>query len=289
MGCMANRKIEENLDQLSLLRNVPKAEAISRLRKALDDRAKVVVAKAAKIAAELELQDLMPDMARAFDRLLEKPVASDPQCWGKNALAIALRDLGHACAEPFLRGLRHIQMEPIWGGRSDTAQVLRAACCSALPQCSDITRDDVLRRLVDAFADESDKVRVDAARSIAHMGGADCALLLRLKARLGAADAHVTGQVFDSLLRLEREAALPFLTEFLDSPAAEVPAKAALPMDSSRPAAPLAILKAAWKRERKPDFLRGINPSGLPAAFEFLLDSLQSHREIDASQPPDAR
>src|SRR5260370_37625918 len=137
---MANRKIEEKLEQLSLLRNAPKAEAITGLRKALDDRANVVVAKAAKIAAELELQDLMPDMARAFDRLLEKPVASDPQCWGKNALAIALRDLGYQCAEPFLRGLRHIQMEAVWGGRSDTAQVLRAACCAALPQCTDSPR-----------------------------------------------------------------------------------------------------------------------------------------------------
>src|SRR5260370_15753324 len=289
MGCMANRKIEENLEQVSLLRNVPKAEAISRLRKALDDRANVVVARAAKIGAALEIQDLMPDMARAFDRLLEKPVASDPQCWGKNALAIALRDLGYACAEPFVRGLRHIQMEPIWGGRSDTAQVLRAPCCAPLPQCTDITIDDLLRCLVDAFADESDKVRVHAAPSIAHMGGADCALLVRLKARIGDTESHVTGQVFDSLLRLEREAALAFVTEFLDSPDAEVSAEAALAMGSSRLAAPLAILKAAWKRERKPDFLRGINPSGLPAAFEFLLDSLQSHREIDASQPPDAR
>ncbi len=285
---MANRKIEEKLEQLSLLRNVPKAEAISRLRKALDDRANVVVAKAAKIGAELEIQDLMPDMVRAFDRLLEKPVASDPQCWGKNALAIALRDLGYACAEPFVRGLRHIQMEPIWGGRSDTAQVLRAACCAALPQCSDITRDDVLRCLVDAFADESDKVRVDAARSIAHMGGADCALLLRLKARIGDTESHVTGQVFDSLLRLEREAALAFVTEFLDSPDAEVSAEAALAMGSSRLAAALAILKAAWKRERKPVFLRGISASGLPEAFEFLLDLLQSDREIDASQALDA-
>src|SRR5260370_8863702 len=126
---MANRKIEEKLEQLSLLRNAPKAEAITGLRKALDDRANVVVAKAAKIAAELELQDLMPDMARAFDRLLEKPVASDPQCWGKNALAIALRDLGYACAEPFVRGLRHIQMEPICGGRSRPAQHLQATSC----------------------------------------------------------------------------------------------------------------------------------------------------------------
>jgi hypothetical protein len=47
----------------------------------------------------------------------------------------------------FLRGLRHIQTEPVWGGREDTAHVLRAACCAALPQCADLTRDEVLRHL----------------------------------------------------------------------------------------------------------------------------------------------
>lgn len=285
---MANRKIEEKLEQLSLLRDAPKGDATTALRKALDDRANVVVAKAAKITVELALQDLTPDMARAFDRLLDKPVASDPQCWGKNALAIALRDLGYPCAEPFVRGLRHIQMEPVWGGRSDTAQVLRAACCAALPQCTDIPRDDILRLLVDAFTDESGKVRVDAARSIAHMGGADCALLLRLKARIGDTESSVTGQVFDSLLSLDRQGALAFVTEFLDSPDAEVCAEAALAMGSSRLPEALAILKAAWNRDRKQIFLRGISASGLPEAIEFLLELLKSDREIDASQALDA-
>src|SRR5262249_32966336 len=159
------------------------------------------VAKAAKLTLELEIHDLTPDLAGAFDRLFEKPVETDPQCWGKNAIAIALRDLGYQSSEPFLRGLRHVQMEPVWGGREDTAQALRAACCAALPQCGDLTRDDVLRHLVDAFTDASDKVRVDAARSLEHMGGADAALLLRLKARIGDKETHVIGQVFESLLR----------------------------------------------------------------------------------------
>ncbi len=202
---MANRKIEEKLERLGLLREASRSEAIVALRTSIEDRANVVVAKAAKIAAELELHDLIPDLVRAFDRLFEKPVERDPQCWGKNAIAITLRDLGYQSAEPFVRGLRHIQMEPVWGGREDTAQVLRAACCAALPQCADLTRDEVLRHLVDAFTDVSDKVRVDAARSLEHMGGADCALLLRLKARVGDKEAQVTGQAFESLLRLERD------------------------------------------------------------------------------------
>jgi HEAT repeats len=289
---MASRKIEEKLDRLTLLRQADRSEAIFGLQTTLADRANVVVAKAAKIAGELELYDLMPDLARAFDRLFEKPVETDPQCWGKNAIAIALRDLGYQSAAPFLRGLRHIQMEPVWGGREDTAQVLRAACCAALPQCADLTRDEVLRHLVDAFTDASDKVRVDAARSIEHMGGADSALLLRLKARIGDKEATVTGQVFESLLRLERDGALPFVAEFLDSGDDEIRGEAALALGSSRLPDALTILKQAWKRardwNRKQVFLRGLSASRLPEAIEFLLDLLKSGRQGEAAQALDA-
>jgi hypothetical protein len=288
---MASRKIEEKLERLSLLRKAPRNEATAALRTALADRANVVVAKAAKIAVERELHDLTPDLARAFDRFMEKPVETDPQCWAKNAIVIALRDLGYQSSEAFVRGLRHVQMEPVWRGQEDTAQALRAACCAALPQCADLTRDDVLRHLVDAFADVSDKVRVDAARSIEHMGGADCALLLRLKARIGDPEAHVIGQVFESLLRLERDAAVPFVAEFLDSPE-DVGGEAALALGSSRLPEGLNILKEAWKRgrdwSRKQVFLRGISVSRLPEGIDFLLDLLKSGREAEAAQALDA-
>jgi hypothetical protein len=289
---MASRKIEEKLERLSLLRQADRNEAIASLRSALADHANVVVAKAAKIAGELELHDLTPDLVRAFDRLFEKSVETDPQCWGKNAIAITLRDFGYQSAAPFLRGLRHIQMEPVWGGREDTAQVLRAACCAALPQCADLTRDEVLRHLVDAFTDVSDKVRVDAARSIEHMGGAVSALLLRLKARIGDKEAQVTGQVFESLLRLERDGALPLVEEFLDSEDDEICAEAALALGSSRLPEALTLLKKAWKRERdrnrKQVLLRGLSASRLPEALEFLLDLLKGGRQGEAAQALDA-
>jgi HEAT repeat protein len=286
-----NRKIEEKLERLALLRKADRSDAMAALRTALADRSNVVVAKAAKIAAELELLELTPDLARAFDRLFDKPAETDPQCWGKNAAAIALRDLGYQSSAPFVRGLRHIQMEAVWGGREDTAQVLRAACCAALPQCADLTRDDVLRHLVDAFTDASDKVRADAARSLEHMGGADCALLLRLKARIGDKEAQVTGQVFESLLRLERDGALPFLRQFLDSDD-EVCGEAAMALGCSRFPEALAILKEALKRARdwgrKQVFLRGISASRLPEAIEFLLDVLKNGREAEPAQALDA-
>src|SRR5450631_3369331 len=99
---MAHRKIEQEIERLGLLRQAPRNEAMAALRKALGDRVNLMVAKAAKIIAELEIKELEPELLRAFGRLFEDPVESDPQCWGKNAVAGALRDLGHRESAPFL-------------------------------------------------------------------------------------------------------------------------------------------------------------------------------------------
>ena len=84
---MAHRDIEAEIERLNLLRNAAHAEAAAGLRKALGDRANLVIAKAARLAAELGCRDLVPDLLRAFDRLMENGATRDPQCWGKNALA----------------------------------------------------------------------------------------------------------------------------------------------------------------------------------------------------------
>ena len=34
-----------------------------------------------------------------------------------------------------MRGLRHIQMEPVWGGQADSAATLRGTCALALIDC----------------------------------------------------------------------------------------------------------------------------------------------------------
>ena len=108
---MKTDRVETQLAQLRELRTLgPTDMSISALRKALRDPVNVIVAKAAAIAAELGIQTLRPDLLAVFDRLFEKPRDTDPQCWGKNAIAKALKDLDHAESAAFLRGLRHIQM-----------------------------------------------------------------------------------------------------------------------------------------------------------------------------------
>src|SRR5712671_2183753 len=92
---MANRRMEEHLEQLGLLRGATPAEALPPLRKALNDKANLIVAKAAKIAGELMIRELLPDLLAAYGRLFDDPVKRDTQCWGKNAIAKALHDMDY--------------------------------------------------------------------------------------------------------------------------------------------------------------------------------------------------
>lgn len=272
---MAVRNVEAELAKLTPLGDAPAAEAVPALRKALADRVNVIAAKAARIAAGRQFRELAPDLLRALDRLLEKPAERDPQCWGKTAIAKALAELEHREAAPFLRGLRHIQMEPVWGGQEDTAGALRGACVLALVACTDIAPETILRALVDAMADRAAPVRVEAARALAQMDGG---LLLRLKARLGDDEPSVIGQVFDSLLSVEREEALLFVAEFLKSAEDWVREEAALALGASRMAGAVPLLRAAWEATQEDAMLRAISASRQEEAIAFLVGLVRDGR-----------
>ena len=283
---MAHRQIEAEIDRLNSLREAAPSDAMAGLRKALPDRVNLIVAKAAKMAAELHVHELVPDLLRAFDRLFEKPVERDPQCWGKNAISKALVTLDYRESAPFLRGIHHIQMEPVWGGEADTAGTLRGTCALALPACSDIARGEILRHLVDALADRALPVRSDAIRAMAQMQGDEAILLLRLKARLGDAESEVVGQAFDYLFQLENDRALPFVAGFLDPKLGAIAEEAALALGASRLAGAATLLEESYSHQRDTDYrqvlLRAISSTRHPGALEFLLRMVRNAREAEA-------
>jgi HEAT repeat protein len=280
------RRVEEQLEALTRLREGTAEVAVPALRKALADRVNLVVAKAAKIAAERQFRVLEADLLRAFDKLFDDPVKRDPQCWGKNALAGALKDLGHAESAPFLRGLHHKQMEPVWGGEADTAENLRGTCLLALVACADLERGEALRAFVSALTEKAHIIRVEAARALGQMAGDEGALVLRLKALLGDESPQVTGQVFDSLLAIEGERALAFVAEFLRR-GGEAGEEAALALGSSHLPGAFDLLREAWKAARHPDFravlLRAIGISRLEPALTWLLEVVRNERKADAA------
>jgi len=279
---LASRKLEHRIEQLRQLRThaAAAADANTTLRKALTDRSNLIVAEAAKTATELNLSELIPDLLTTFDRLFEEPVKSDPKCWGKTAIVKALARLDYSESAPFVRGSQHIQMEPVWGGQEDSAVQLRANSFLALVQCTDVTRFEVLRQLVNAMSDPADPVRIEAVRAMHQLGGEECSLLLRLKARVGDRRPVIIGHVFDALLNMERDQAVPFVAEYLSSGDEALRDEAALALGASRLSGGLKELVETWKSIRSEEFsevlLRAISSSRLPEAIEFLLDLLRN-------------
>jgi HEAT repeat protein len=279
---MANDKVEKQLAALKSLREAGLTEqSTAQLRNALTDRVSLVVAKAAQICGELHAIALFPDLKAAFEQMFE---SKDAQCWAKNALAKTLKDLGLQESAFFLRGIRHVQMEPVWGGSEDTAATLRGICAMGLVQCTDLPRDEVLRCLIDALVDKVASVRGDAVRSLEQMGGREVLLLLRLKARLGDEEPRVAGEVLEAILHMEGQIAIPFVTGFLQHKNEEVADEAALALGASRLPQVFDPLKRAWEQRPSPVYLRALSLSRLENALDFLLNLLEKGRRRDAEE-----
>src|SRR5579884_980430 len=127
---------ERKIEAISALRSAGPEAAVAPLRKALKDRSNYLVSKAAAVAGEHRLKELIPDLIAAFERFMIDAVKTDPQCWAKNAIVKALKDLNHDDPAVYLRGIQHVQLEPVWGTTEDTALTLRGACALALVSCA---------------------------------------------------------------------------------------------------------------------------------------------------------
>jgi hypothetical protein len=275
---MTRKALEEQLDALARLAEQPPESWIALLQKALRQRNNYLVAKAAAMVESARIEVLLPDLLTAYSHFFENASKSDPQCWAKNALSKALAALELQEPEPFLRGLRHVQMEPVWGGQSDTAGSLRGTCALALVQCRGLSEITLLRYLLDVMVDADKVVRCNAVRAIEQVGSHAASLLLRLRAQLGSDEAEVLGACYSGVLRLEGVAALPWAQRFL---AAEDDAagEAALAMAETHSTEAFTILKQQWEQTRDLWFgsvlLSAIALTRQHEATEFLLDMVR--------------
>jgi HEAT repeat protein len=301
------RHFEDQLAALDALRQQPPEAAIEPLRKALANRNNFVVAKAADLVRQFQLTQLTPDLLTAFDRFMlcsdkEDPVKTDPQCWAKNAISRTLAAFEHQDAAVFLRGMHHIQLEPVWGGSSDTAGTLRATFALALVQCRSLLEADLLTHLIELLGDKDNAVRAEVVRAIEQVGSSSAALLLRLRAILDSnlksrkpgqkpeEEPEVLGACYSGILRIEGLSAIPWIARFLassDDPAAE----AALAIAGTHSPQGFDALRKRFAEESDPWFcsvlLSAIALTRQDAAQEFLLDlvrteSLQAEAAIEA-------
>lgn len=269
-----SRGFETELAAIDALKSAPiDAAAIDHLRKSLAHRNNFVVSKSAKLIVENQLSALLPDVLAAYRRFFNDAVKTDPQCWAKNKLVKALIKLEHRGKDEYLRGLRHHQHEPVWGGQSDTAGTLRGECAHGLVNCPGLSDHELLTILLDLFADADKAVRIEAARAIGNVGGPSAVLLLRLRALLGRDEPEVLGACYSALLSLEGQHAISFVARFLEA-GDDASGEAAFALAETRSAEALEALIARRRGDSDPWFasvlLSAIALCRLPAALEYL-------------------
>ena len=255
---------------------------IEYLRKMLAHRNNFLVSKAATRVAEAKLTVLLPEVLAAFDRFFVDASKTDPQCWAKNALSKAMVKLEHRQKDAYLRGMRHHQMEPVWGGQADTAGALRGTCTHALVDCPGISDADLLTALLEPLTDADKTVRMEAARAIAQVGGVSASLLLRLRALLGPHsggddEPEVLGAVYSALLSLEGAAAVPLVAKALEA-GDDLAAEAAFALADLRSGEALDALLARHREGADAWFgsvlLSAIALTRLPEAMDLLIAAI---------------
>jgi HEAT repeat protein len=242
----ATGKLESLLDEIGAVRagRTTGADAIAVLNRALGHRSSFAVAAAATLVGEQELEPLAPLLPRAFARFLADAVRVDPGCKAKEAIAGALRRMRIPDDDVFLAGVRHRQLEPVWGGRQDTAAALRGQCAAAL---AELDRPSAGVAIAELLADEEWVARSGAARALGCLPAAISEPLLRFKLKIGDAEPAVLGDCFRSLLDVA-PAAIAVVAERLAGRDEALAEQAAVALGESRQAAAFPILREELER-----------------------------------------
>lgn len=278
-----SRQLEDLTAALHQIRANPTSEAgLNTLRRAIASKYGVAVAQAARIVSEAEIRALIPDLVAAFDRLLVKPQVSDPGCRAKQAIADTLYRLEHRDAALFLTGISHVQWEPVWGGRVDTAPKLRGTCALGLVR---MNYPAVMVELADLLADPEPEARIAAARAVAYSENDLGVALLRLRIKVGDTP-PVLGECLAALLQLAPTDSLTLAQTLLEAgrkvsdppQAIETAEIIALVLGESRLPAALPVLQHWWHHASHPDLrqtaLLAIASLRRDEAIQFLLELL---------------
>jgi hypothetical protein len=275
---MAKRDaVKEELSRLADIAKGPATEAgAATLRKAVAGANPLLVAKAAQSATRMELRDLLPDLVASFDRFLDKSWEEDKGCIAKTALAEALDSLGYPKDQPFLRGVRYFQVEPGYGGSTDTAARLRSVCASALVRTG--RREDILFELTTLLMDPETEPRRVAAQNLAHAVPCEASeLLLRLKVMVGDKSADVLEDCFSGLLQLSPQRSFDLVAGYLSDSEPEIVQAAAIALAQSQARQrALDVLIRRFEEQYSPEyqdlFLTAIALARVPAAIDYLVN-----------------
>src|SRR6478672_3216830 len=149
---------EDRLAELARIGKSPDdPQSRSQLRRYLASKTSLIVARAAEIAAHIEHDEFVPDLMSAFDRFMQNAAKNDKGCAAKTAIVKALLAGDCDAEDIFRKGVRHVQLEPTWGGRADTAAPLRALCGLGLVQ---VGSPEAITELATLLADTEADARI---------------------------------------------------------------------------------------------------------------------------------
>ncbi|MEH2220269.1 MAG: HEAT repeat domain-containing protein [Nostoc sp.] len=274
-----SQKLEEILSILAKIREHPTSEeGMIILRQGLKSKYSIAVAQAAKIVGESTITELVADLVEAFARMMVKPAQIDQNCLAKKEIAETLYHLEYSDENFFLRGIRHIQMEPVWGGVEDTAAHLRGICALGLVR---MNYSDVMNEL----ADPKPEARVAAAKAIAYTGNPQGVPLLRLKTRIGDQAPQVISECFSALLQLAPTDSVAIVASFLFDRKEQICELAALTLGESRLEEAFDILRNCWQQTRNVELRRtlllAIGMLRQDKAIDFLILLVAQGKDID--------
>jgi hypothetical protein len=268
--------VEQSLDRLAALKaEGGGAPPTAELKTFLAHRSNLMVSKAAKITGQARAMELVPELVKAFHRLMQNPSKLDKGCAATTEIVGALYELDYVEPEIYLLGIHHVQMEGSFGPPVDAAAKLRAVSALGLARTRYPTAlDEVVSLLVDDWAE----ARIGAVRALATNGGPAGALLLKLKLLTGDSEPEVLAECFSGLLTAAPEKALPLISKFIDSEETAIAEAALLALGSSRHPEAFDVLRAKSERTAGGPLRRivllAIAMIRSDAAIEFLLDLL---------------
>ncbi len=212
--------------------------APAELRAYLGDTNGFLLCEAAKAAQALDLRELIPDLAAAFQRLVPLKQETDRGCFGKKALIEALLYFEAPLYDLYLIGLRVIQREHSFGPPVDTASSLRGLCAFALVQ---LEFSEAIQEITPLLMDPEPDTRAAAAEALTATGEDTVGAILHLKVMNGDAESDVLGACYRGMLKIAPKRYVPLVASALEGGEEA----AAIALGESRLPAALEALKKA--------------------------------------------
>ncbi len=243
-----SNNLDDRLAALNELRTDPTApESVAALQKALKSKQNHIVGRAATIAGQFSITTLELELVEAFERFLVNPQKTDPTCAAKTAIVEALYRMEAYQPDVYLHGIGHVQLEPVFGGKEDTAAQLRGLSALGLVR---INYPNVMLMLAQLLADPEAEARRAAARAVGYSGLDAGVPLMRFKVLMGDSDAQVLCECFTALLQLTPEPSLSFVAGFLRQEDMAVRQAAAVALGESQLVQAFPFLETAWEDAR---------------------------------------